>query len=99
MGIRQALETAPGYWCGLSFTADELAGIRTEIARHLHARIEFMYSHLADRFASLPLDRYHELADMIDHGTLCARTNRILDAAAVDVIRSMSSLAASTPRR
>lgn len=90
MSIESAIGLGPGFFCGLSLTADELTHVRGLVSRSFLRRIAETYPDLTARFGSVELDRYHELAGLIDHKRLWAIEHRILDREALEEVRSTS---------
>lgn len=88
--INSAIESGPGFFCGLSLTFDELLRVRSLVSQSFLRRIEAVYPDLPTRFNALEMDRYHEISDQIDHKHLWAIEHRVLDREAFQEVRSMS---------
>lgn len=89
--IKYALENESGYLTGLHFTEEELTKIRSMITSSWLLNIgNNTTPQIVEKFKSVGINRYHELAHLLDHGAMWPKTTRILNTAAVTEIRSMS---------
>lgn len=89
--IRAALENDNGYLTGLHLTKDELKKIRLLITRPWLLNIgKKTTPEIVEKFKSIGINRYHELAHLLDHGSIWPKSTRILNQDAVTEIRSMS---------
>lgn len=86
--IRSALEGELGY-AKLTFSSTDLATLRTLIRDQWLGRIREIAPEQAARFEAVSINRYHELAGLIDHKTAWPKLRRILEQPAVDTIRSL----------
>lgn len=67
--MKDLLDGVPGFVTGLRLQSDELARVRFLIESHWLSCIKKKAPEYADRFAKIGIDRYHELAHLIDHST------------------------------
>ena len=89
--IKDALENESGYLTGLYLTQDELKKIRSLITHSWLLNIgNNTTTQIAEKFKSVGINRYHELAHLLDHGAMWPKAVRILNPDAVTEIRSMS---------
>lgn len=92
LGIRYGLEGADGFVTGLCLTAAELHRVKTWIERQWLATLRQQAPTLAGRFEQLGIERYHELAHLVDHAALWPKRARILPPDAAAEIRRTSLL-------
>lgn len=90
--IEGAIDGETGYLTGLRLQPDELARVTQLIERQWLDRLRRTASQHASEIERRGLARYHEIAHLIDHGTLWPKRERILAAEAVAEIRRMSLL-------
>lgn len=88
--IKKALEGESGY-AKLTFFPADLKVLRDLIREQWLSRISDIAPAQVKRFEALPMDRYHELADVIDHRTAWPKLSRILQQPAVDKIRQLAT--------
>ena len=86
--IRTALEGELGY-TKLGFSASDLDVLRGLIREQWLERIRDVAPGQAAQFESLPMDRYHEFAGLLDHKAAWPKLKRILEQPAVDKIRRL----------
>jgi hypothetical protein len=86
--IRKALEGECGY-AKLTFAPADLEVLRSLIREQWLRRISDIAPDQVKRFEALPIDRYHELAGLIDHRAAWPKLRRILEQPAVDKIRQL----------
>lgn len=86
--IRSALEGELGY-TKLSFSPTDQEVLRSLIRAQWLERIREIAPEQSARFEALPIDRYHELAKLIDHKAAWPKLKRILEQPAVDKIREL----------
>ena len=89
--IKVALENESGYLTGLHLTQDELIKIQSLITSSWLLNIgNNTTPQIAEEFKSAGINRYHELAHLLDHGSMWPKVSRILNPDAVAEIRNMS---------
>lgn len=89
--IKAALENESGYLTGLHLTQEELEKIRSLITSAWLLNIgNNTTPKIAQEFKSAGINRYHELAQLLEHGSMWPKASRILNLDAVAEIRSMS---------
>ena len=89
--IKDALENETGYLTGLHITHEELTKIRSMITSSWLMNISKNKTpQIAEDFKSVGINRYHELAHLLDHGSMWPKVIRILKPNAVAEIRNMS---------
>ena len=89
--IKAALENEAGYLTGLHLTQDELTKIQSLITSSWLLNISNNTTpQILEEFKSARINRYHELAHLLDHGSIWPKVSRILNPDAVTEIRSMS---------
>ena len=89
--IKEALENETGYLTGLHITHEELTKIRSMITSSWLMNISKNTTpQIAEDFKSVGINRYHELAHLLDHGSMWPKVIRILNPNAVAEIRNMS---------
>jgi len=89
--IKDALENEYGYFTSLHLTEDELLKIRSMITRSWLLNISKNTTpEILEKFQSIGINRYHELAHLLDHGAIWPKPVRILNPEFVSEIRSMS---------
>lgn len=86
--IRNALEGERGY-AKLTFSPAELEVLRSLIREQWLQRINDIAPDQVERFEALPMNRYHELAGLIDHRAAWPKLSRILEQPAVEKIRQL----------
>ncbi|EIJ48594.1 hypothetical protein GWL_06280 [Herbaspirillum sp. GW103] len=92
LDLKRKVFDTPGYSADVSLTADELAVFREEITRQwLDVIGRACPDHLA-LFEAAGIERYHELAHLIDHGSLWQKHHRVLPIEACARIRNMPFL-------
>ena len=67
--MRDILDGSPGFVTGLRLQSDELARVRCLVESYWLSCIEKKAPEYAKDFAEIGIDRYHERAHLIDHGT------------------------------
>jgi len=70
--------------------SDELAMVSSLVEDQWRARLRVVAPAHADRFERLGIERYHEVAELVEHASVWPKAVRILPAAAVDSIRATS---------
>jgi hypothetical protein len=75
---------------GPAFTSDERQRIEELIHSHLVNAARAISARAAAEMRSVPLERYHEISDRLDHGRLLSKRGRIMGAEAVAEIKTMS---------
>ena len=89
--IKTALEMGCGYHTGLNFSPEELTKIRGLITTSYLNHIGNMTSQgTARQFETIGINRYHEMAHLLDHESMWPKVSRILGPDAVAEIRGMS---------
>lgn len=86
--IKQELEGELGY-ATISLLGDELSELRNLIRSQWLNRIRAIAPGHSDEFDDLPMSRYHEYANLIDHKYAWPKLNRILPPKAVIQIRNL----------
>jgi hypothetical protein len=86
--IKSSVKGDLGY-AKLTFSPSDLEVLRALIREQWLGRIREVVPHHVARFEGLPLDRYHELAGLINHKTAWPKLKRILEQPAVDIIRKL----------
>jgi hypothetical protein len=94
--LKRALEGASGYVTGLRLSKQELATVRELIRAQWLRRIREIAPFEAGKFEDTSIDRYHELAPLIDHKRAWPKLARMLPQDAVDEIRNTSLVEALT---
>lgn len=84
------LECGIGYHTGFSFSQDEVEKILSMIRSQWLDRIKKVAPEHLEQFSKIPLNHYHQLAYLLDHGITWQKEARILPKYAVDEIRNMS---------
>ena len=89
--IKFALENKNGYLTGLHLSQDELSSIRSLITNSWLLNISNNTTQqITEKFKSVGINRYHELAHLLDHESIWPKAKRILNPEAVSEIRKMS---------
>lgn len=89
--IRAALENEAGYLTGLHLNKDELTKIRSWITSSWLLNIgKNATPETVKEFKLVGINRYHELAHLLDHRSIWPKATRILNPDVVTEIRSMS---------
>ena len=89
--IKAALENESGYLTGLHLTEDELYKVRSLITSEWLLNIGNNTSPaIAQQFEAAGINRYHDLAHLLNHGSIWPKVSRILNPDAVAEIRGMS---------
>ncbi|HYD48383.1 MAG TPA: phytanoyl-CoA dioxygenase family protein [Terriglobales bacterium] len=84
------IHSDPGYSTELALTPAELARVTELIRSQWSAHLHHHYPELSHEIERCTLADYHRLAPRLDHATLWPKSARILSAAAVAEIRTMS---------
>lgn len=84
------LEKGQGYYLGFSFSKNELELVRSEIEAHWLENIKRNAPTQVEKFSEIGINRYHELACLLDHELIWPKINRILPKKSLDYIRSTS---------
>ncbi len=58
----------PGYYEGLNLNSAGLSELEDIVDTHYYQRIKEISPEHANEFAAIPMERYHELSHLIDHG-------------------------------
>ena len=85
-----AIDGDAGYAAGPALSAAELAQVRRAIERQWLAHLGAVAPEHAAAFGRIGLDRYHELADRLDHASVWPKRSRLLPPEVVAAIRRMS---------
>ena len=89
LNVRDAVRGPDGYSTALRFQPEDLARVKSLIESQWLECIGRHAPQAVDDFASRGIDRYHECAEQVDHGSIWPKSSRILPAAAVAEIRAM----------
>lgn len=79
-----------GYSLKLKWSADELDVMRKMIRMQWLYRLQLLVPKEVHQFDALGIERYHELAHLIDHSKAWPKTSRVLPREAVEVMRKMN---------
>lgn len=86
MNVRHGQE---GYSLNLKLSASELEMIQKMIRMQWLYRLQLLVPEHVHRFDEVGIERYHELAHLIDHATVWPKTSRVLPREAISIFRKM----------
>lgn len=88
--VNEALENECGYYQGFGFQQDELQTLLGFVEQQWLNQIKENYPMHVQKFSEIGIARYHELAHLLDHGSLWKKEARIFPKHMVEKIRKMS---------